>query len=157
VLSLALAAAWVSGQGQPLVLHYAAEPELTSVSVRWSGHDVPFVWAGEQWLAIVGVDLDSRPGDHAVNVTFRYADGRTRVVSEPVTVRSEQYPTTPPWRTTAASRSETGATRWRARIGGSSRSESPSRVRRDVAPPPGPPAACASATAERCENGRPRT
>jgi murein DD-endopeptidase MepM/ murein hydrolase activator NlpD len=93
VLSLALAA-WVSGQGQPLVMHYPAEPELTGVTVRWSGHDVPFVWAGEQWLAIVGVDLDSRPGEHAVNVTFRYADGRTRVVNEPITVRSEQYPTT---------------------------------------------------------------
>jgi murein DD-endopeptidase MepM/ murein hydrolase activator NlpD len=93
VLSLALAA-WVSGQGQPLVLHYPAEPELSGVTVRWSGHDVPFVWAGEQWRAIVGVDLDSRPGEHAVNVTFRYADGRTRVVNEPITVRSEQYPTT---------------------------------------------------------------
>jgi len=93
VLSLALAA-WVSGQGQPLVLHYPAEPELAGITVRWSGHDVPFVRSGEEWLAIVGVDLDSRPGDHAVNVTFRYADGRTRVVAEPVTVRSEQYPTT---------------------------------------------------------------
>ena len=93
MLSLALAV-WVSGQGQPLVLHYPAEPELTGVTVRWSGHDVPFVWAGEQWLAIVGVDLDSSPGDHAVNVTFRYADGRTRVAREPITVRHEQYPTT---------------------------------------------------------------
>lgn len=93
MLSLALAA-WVSGQGQPLELRYPTEPELTGVSVRWSGHDVPFMRSGEEWLAIVGVDLDSRPGDHAVNVTFLYADGRTRVVREPVTVRSERYPTT---------------------------------------------------------------
>jgi murein DD-endopeptidase MepM/ murein hydrolase activator NlpD len=40
------------------------------------------------------VDLDSRPGDHAVDVTFSYEDGRTRVVREPVQVRAEQYPTT---------------------------------------------------------------
>jgi murein DD-endopeptidase MepM/ murein hydrolase activator NlpD len=93
VLSLALAA-WVSGQGQPLELHYAAEPDLTGITVRWSGHDVPFTRVGEQWRTIVGVDLDSSPGEHAVNVTFRYADGRTRVVREPVTVRKEQYPTT---------------------------------------------------------------
>jgi len=93
VLSLALAA-WVSGQGQPLELHYPAEPELAGITVRWNGHDVPFARVGERWVTIVGVDLDSSPGDHAVNVTFRYADGRTRVVREPVTVRSERYPTT---------------------------------------------------------------
>ena len=93
MLSLALAA-WVSGQGQPLELYFAAEPELTGISVNWSGHEVPFIRVGEQWRVLVGVDLDSRPGEHAVTVTFRYADGRTRVVREPVTVRGEQYPTT---------------------------------------------------------------
>lgn len=93
MLSLALAA-WVSGQGQPLELRYPAEPGLAGVTVQWSGHEVPFVRVAEQWLAIVGVDLDSRPGDHAVNVTFSYADGRRRVVREPITVRSERYPTT---------------------------------------------------------------
>jgi murein DD-endopeptidase MepM/ murein hydrolase activator NlpD len=47
-----------------------------------------------RWIAMVGVDLDSRPGDHAVDVTFTYADGRTRAHREPVEVVAEQYPTT---------------------------------------------------------------
>ena len=93
MLSLALAA-WVAGQGQALQMSYPAEPGLTGVTVRWSGHPVPFTLRGDHWLATVGVDLDSRPGDHAVDVTFTYEDGRTRVVREPVTVAREQYPTT---------------------------------------------------------------
>jgi len=87
-------AAWVAGQGQAVQLSYPAEPGLTGVAVRWSGHAVPFVRRDDRWLATVGVDLDSRPGEHAVDVTLTYDDGRTRVEREPVTVRSEQYPTT---------------------------------------------------------------
>jgi murein DD-endopeptidase MepM/ murein hydrolase activator NlpD len=89
-----LVTAWVAGQGQPLAMSYPAEPGLTGITVRWSGHDVPFVASGDRWLAWVGVDLDSRPGDHAVNVTFTYADGRTRVAREPIVVNVGEYPTT---------------------------------------------------------------
>jgi murein DD-endopeptidase MepM/ murein hydrolase activator NlpD len=89
-----LVTAWIAGQGQALQMTYPMEPGLAGVSVRWSGHDVPFFRSGDRWLATVGVDLDSRPGDHAVNVTFTYDDGRTRVVNEPVTVGAQQYPTT---------------------------------------------------------------
>jgi len=93
MLSLMLTA-WMAGQGQALQMSYPAEPGLTGVTVLWSGHLVPFTQRGDQWLAMVGVDLDSKPGDHAVDVTFAYADGRTRLVREPVVVRAEQYPTT---------------------------------------------------------------
>jgi len=93
VLSLLLAA-FTAAQGQALELAYPREPDVVSVSVAWSGRSVPFVAIGERWYATVGVDLDSRPGDHAVDVTFRYADGRTRVHREPIVVRSQQYPTT---------------------------------------------------------------
>jgi murein DD-endopeptidase MepM/ murein hydrolase activator NlpD len=94
MLSLLVAAAWIAGQGQPLQLRYPTEPGLSGVTVRWSGHDVPFLRSGEHWVAIVGVDLDSRPGDHAVDVTFRYEGGRTRVITEPVIVNAGAYPTT---------------------------------------------------------------
>ena len=93
MLSLMLTA-WMAGQGQALQMSYPTEPGLTGVTVRWSGHQVPFTHRGDRWLATVGVDLDSKPGDHAVDVTFAYEDGRTRVVREPVVVSAEQYPTT---------------------------------------------------------------
>ena len=87
-----LVTAWAAGQGQALQLHYPTEPGLAAVSVRWSGHDVPFFLSGDRWFATVGVDLDSRPGDHAVNVTFSYDDGRTRVANEPVIVGARAVP-----------------------------------------------------------------
>jgi len=93
MLSLLLTT-WVAGQGQALEMSFPAEPGLTAVTVLWSGHEVPFVRNGDRWLTIVGVDLDSRPGDHAVHVTFAYEDGHTRVVREPVMVNAGQYPTT---------------------------------------------------------------
>ena len=89
-----LLAGLVAGQGRALEIEYPTEPGLTGVAVEWSRHSVPFVQRGDHWLATVGVDLDSRPGAHAVNVTFRYADGHSRVESQPVTVRAEKYPTT---------------------------------------------------------------
>jgi murein DD-endopeptidase MepM/ murein hydrolase activator NlpD len=89
-----LITAWAAGQGQALQLSYPTEPGLAAVSVRWSDHDVPFFLSGDRWVATVGVDLDSRPGDHAVNVTFSYDDGRARVANEPVIVGAQQYPTT---------------------------------------------------------------
>ena len=76
------------------MLSYPTEPGLASVVVQWSGHAVPFVQRGDRWLTTVGVDLDSRPGEHAVDVTFRFADGRSRTQREPIAVRSQQYPTT---------------------------------------------------------------
>ncbi len=93
MLSLLLSA-WVAGQGQALEMSYAAEPDLTGVTVRWSGHEVPFVRRGGRFVTVVGVDLDSKPGEHAVDVTFTYEGGRTRKIREPVVVRAEQYPTT---------------------------------------------------------------
>lgn len=93
MLSLLLSA-WVAGQGQALEMSYPVEPELTGVTVRWSGHEVPFTRRGDRFVAIVGVDLDSKPGDHAVDVTFMYEGGRTQKIREPVVVRAEQYPTT---------------------------------------------------------------
>jgi murein DD-endopeptidase MepM/ murein hydrolase activator NlpD len=89
-----LLASLVVGQGQALELVYPDEPNLASVEVQWSGHGIPFVHHGNRWLAIVGVDLDTTPGAHQVDVTFRYGDGHSRVDPQPITVEKQQFPTT---------------------------------------------------------------
>ena len=89
-----LLAGLMAGQGQALEISYPTEPGVTDVAVQWSGHSVPFVRSGDHWVTTVGVDLDSRPGSHTVDVTFRYADGHSRVERQPVEVRAEKYPTT---------------------------------------------------------------
>lgn len=89
-----LLASLVVAQGQALELAYPDERGLASVEVRWSEHAVPFVHHGDRWLAIVGVDLDTTPGAHQVDVTFRYGDGHSRIEPQPITVDKKQYPTT---------------------------------------------------------------
>ncbi len=91
---LLLANAVVASQGSALELTYPEEPDLDSIAVVWSGRSVPFTHSGDHWFAVVGVDLDSRPGAHAVPVTFHYRDGRMRTESQPVTVRAQKFPTT---------------------------------------------------------------
>jgi len=88
-----LLTAFAAAQGQALDLSYPTEPGLTAIAVQWSGHSVPFVRRGDRWFTTVGVDLDSRPGEHAVDVTFRFADGRSRTDREPIAVQVQPYPT----------------------------------------------------------------
>jgi len=89
-----LLASMVVAQGQALELAYPDEPGLANVEVTWSGHAVPFVHHGNRWLTIVGVDLDTTPGAHQVDVTFRYRDGHSRIEPQPITVDKKQFPTT---------------------------------------------------------------
>ena len=83
-----LLAGLVAGQGQALEIIYPTEAGLTDVAVQWSGHSVPFVQSGDHWVTTVGVDLDSRAGTHAVDVTFRYADGHTRLFEDDIVAQT---------------------------------------------------------------------
>ncbi len=89
-----LLAAALAAQGQALELVFPSEPGLSAVSVRWGPYDVPFAERDGSWRAVVGVDLDSRAGEHSVVVTYRYSDGRVRSEPQGVTVASKKYPTT---------------------------------------------------------------
>ena len=93
VLSLMLAGL-VASQGQAVELRYPDEAGLGAVEARWEGHDVPFVRRGVAWGAVVGVDLDAKPGPHVAELTLRYGDGHTRKTSDTVTVKAQQFPTT---------------------------------------------------------------
>ena len=93
ILSLLLASLTAT-QGQALELSYPNEPGLTAVEASWSGYEVPFIQRGDTWLTLIGIDLDTKAGEHSAQITFHYADGRTRTQREPVTVSAQQFPTT---------------------------------------------------------------
>lgn len=84
----------VAAQGQAIALRRADEAGLRAVEARWEGHVVSFAHRDASWVAIVGVDLDAKPGPHVAELTLRYGDGRTRTASETVTVKAKQFPTT---------------------------------------------------------------
>ena len=94
MLAIAAALALVAAQGQALELAYSDEAGLASVEAQWEGHRFPLVKHDARWIAVVGVDLDAKAGAHSAEVTFRYGDGRSRSVPEPVTVKAQKFPTT---------------------------------------------------------------
>lgn len=94
VLALLAIASLAATQGGIVQLRYADEPGLAAVEVEWDDYNVPLFRRGEHWLGIVGVDLDAPAGEQIAEITFRYADGRTRTAREAIAVRAGEYPTT---------------------------------------------------------------
>ena len=94
MLEIAAALTLVAAQGQAVELAYADERGLASVEATWEGHRFPLVKHDALWVAVIGVDLDAKAGEHAADVTFHYGDGRSRSVREPVTVKTQKFPTT---------------------------------------------------------------
>lgn len=90
----ALAAALVAAQGQAVQLEYAEEAGLASVHIVWNKRQIPFAQSQDGWFTVVGVDLNTAAGDYPAAVTFTYADGHTRTLTETVTVKSRDFPTT---------------------------------------------------------------
>jgi hypothetical protein len=41
----------------------------------WEGYKVPFMQRGDTWLTLIGVDLETKTGEHAAEITFHHADG----------------------------------------------------------------------------------
>lgn len=94
MLGIAAALALVAAQGQALELAYSDESGLAAVEAQWEGHRFPLVKRDARWIAVVGVDLEAKAGAHTAEITFRYDDGRSRSVREPVTVKAQRFPTT---------------------------------------------------------------
>ena len=90
----ALAAALVSAQGQAVQFEYAKEAGLASVHIVWNKRQIPFAQSQDGWFTVVGVDLNTAAGNYPAAVTFTYADGHTRTLTETVTVKSRDFPTT---------------------------------------------------------------
>ena len=92
--AVVLLASLAVGQGEALVLSYPHEPGLAAVEVKWGGRALPFGRRGEEWISVLGVDLDAEAGAHTAEVVFRYADGRARELEETIVVGKRDFPTT---------------------------------------------------------------
>jgi murein DD-endopeptidase MepM/ murein hydrolase activator NlpD len=90
---LALAAV-TANQGSAVQLRFPNEPGVAAVEGVWQQKKVPFVRIGDEWVTIIGVDLDVKPGEYNADVSFRFQDGRTEKREAVVDVQSTSYPTT---------------------------------------------------------------
>jgi murein DD-endopeptidase MepM/ murein hydrolase activator NlpD len=92
--SLGLFAALMAVQGQALQLGRPHEAGLTSIEVSWNERQIPYLRVGDQWLSVIGIDLDVIVGEYPLEATLRYEDGRVEMRSDVVHVSGKAFPTT---------------------------------------------------------------
>ena len=77
--------------GELVVLTIAAAPGTTNVRVRAFNRDaIPFRLDDHRWRALVGIDLDTRPGTYPVRIE---ADGHSERTVYDLVVRPRRFPT----------------------------------------------------------------
>jgi murein DD-endopeptidase MepM/ murein hydrolase activator NlpD len=91
---IAILASLTAGQGDAFELALPHEPGLLAVVAEWDAHRLPLVRDGDRWLAILGVDLDARPGAHPLVVERDFGTGGKRSNAGQVQVTAKQFPTT---------------------------------------------------------------
>ena len=87
-----VAAAIVAQQGQAFRVTIPDEPGIQAVEIQWQGKRVVSVDTGAEWVAVVGVDLETKAGNYTgdLRITKNGAVERRPVA---VTVRSVKFPT----------------------------------------------------------------
>jgi len=83
-----------AAQGEALLFTVPDEPALSRAEIAWNEQSVPMVLSNGNWFAVLGVDLETKPGDHAINIVRTYADGRILRETETMTVAAREFPTT---------------------------------------------------------------
>jgi murein DD-endopeptidase MepM/ murein hydrolase activator NlpD len=95
ILAIVFAATVFSvNQGSITFVTFPDEPGVKSMELRWSDKKVPVVYAGNKWETVVGIDLDTKPGDHEGEVEVKYSDGRAEKRPIVFHVASVKFPTT---------------------------------------------------------------
>jgi murein DD-endopeptidase MepM/ murein hydrolase activator NlpD len=80
--------------GQTVVVDIPFEPELEAVTLAWQSQEIHMAPADSGWFALLGVDLDVKPGPYEVGAVFRYAGNRQERRTLALTVTPKEYPTT---------------------------------------------------------------
>jgi murein DD-endopeptidase MepM/ murein hydrolase activator NlpD len=83
-----------ASQGSVVRLTLPNEPGIKSVQVLWETKKVPAFLEEDSWFTILGVDLDSKPGDHKADVFLTMNDGRVDKREAVIQVVAKKYPTT---------------------------------------------------------------
>src|SRR5262249_32873316 len=64
-----------ANQGTAVQVTFPDEPGLKSVEIVWDMKKVPLFLVDNTWRTILGVDLDTKPGEHKTEVLFTMKDG----------------------------------------------------------------------------------
>src|SRR5262245_917957 len=95
MIALLLAAVTFSAnQGSALEITFPDEPGIKGVELAWENKRVPAFRLKDAWTSIVGVDLDTKPGEHKAEVFFTMSDGQVDKRDAVIKVIQKKYPTT---------------------------------------------------------------
>ena len=95
MISLVLAAlVFTAHQGSAVRLNLPDEPGVKSVQVAWREKTVPAFHAGNMWTTILGIDLDTTPGQHKTEALLTREDGRVERREVTIDVAAKHFPTT---------------------------------------------------------------
>ncbi len=80
--------------GQAIVVDIPFEPELEAVTLAWQSQEIRMAPTESGWFALLGVDLDIKPGPYEVDAVFQYAGNRRESRTLALNVTPKEYPTT---------------------------------------------------------------
>ena len=85
---------FTTSQGRIVHVTFPDEPGVKAMQLTWEDKNVPFALAQGKWETIVGIDVDTKAGEHQGEVVVRFNDGR--VDKRPVTLHVDavKFPTT---------------------------------------------------------------
>jgi hypothetical protein len=85
--------AGIVSQGSLVLAEVKAGKSLPTVSSEWDGHAEPLWKEGASLHALLGIDLEKKPGEHEWKIAWPGADGATVSCSLMVTVHTGKFPT----------------------------------------------------------------
>jgi murein DD-endopeptidase MepM/ murein hydrolase activator NlpD len=88
------AAVFSANQGTAVQLSFPDETGVKAVQIVWNNKKVPAFHVQNMWTAILGVDLDTKPGKHNAEAVFMMEDGRLDRREAVIDVVAKKYPTT---------------------------------------------------------------
>jgi murein DD-endopeptidase MepM/ murein hydrolase activator NlpD len=83
--------------GSPFLLTISLDEEAAAVTGTWQEHPVTFFSGGNhrKWFAVVGVDVEVRPGSYPLTVLIRSKDGDTQTLQRDLAVGEAAYTKVP--------------------------------------------------------------
>jgi len=78
-------------QGQAVRLSLPDEPGIQRVEVSWQDKTIPYAHVGKEWVAVIGVDLDTKAGAYTAEVRVT-KNGSADLRPVPLTVKAVKFP-----------------------------------------------------------------
>lgn len=81
-------------QGQAVLVSLPEEPAAVAAELSWQEQRLPMVRHEGEWVALIGIDLDTAAGDYELPISISFEDGTVRNRTQSLTVTRGQYPET---------------------------------------------------------------